>query len=316
MGVFYIALAVQSVACTARATPDARANDDSTQSAIEVRDDAGFTIHLAKPAQRIISLVPSAMETLIAIGATNQIVGRTRYDMAPEIASLPSVGGGVDPSVEAMINLRPDLVISWESDKRQMVREKLTALGIPVFILRTQDTTDIFHGIANIGRLAGRESAATAIATSIRATLDSVRRSVSGRPAPSVLYVMYNDPPMTAGPQTFIGQLISLAGGRSIFADATQDWPNVAMEEIVRRDPDMLVVPVGEFKTNSLERLRTMAGWRDLRAVRAGRVVSVPADLMNRPSPSIAEASRVLQRVLHPEVVGADSSKASAGSRQ
>ena len=88
------------------------------------------------------------METLIAIGATNQIVGRTRYDVAPEIANAPSVGGGVDPSVEAMVNLHPDLVISWESDKRQLVREKLVALGIPVFILRTQDTTDIFHGIA------------------------------------------------------------------------------------------------------------------------------------------------------------------------
>jgi iron complex transport system substrate-binding protein len=316
LGAFSIALSVQSIACTSAATRDQGGHADSAQSAIEVRDDAGFTIRLAKPAQRVISLVPSAMETLIAIGATNQIVGRTRYDVAPEIAALPSVGGGVDPSVEAMVNLHPDLVISWESDKRQMVREKLTALGVPVFILRTQDTTDIFHGIASIGRLVGRDSAAAAIATSVRATLDSVRRSVSGRATPSVLYVVYNDPPMTAGPQTFIGQLLSLAGGRSIFADATQNWPNVAMEEIVRRDPDMLVVPVGEFKTNSLERFRAMAGWRDLRAVRTGRVVSVSADLMNRPSPSIAEASHVLLRALHPELVGVDSSKPLPGAHR
>jgi iron complex transport system substrate-binding protein len=313
----YAAAVLQSTACATGETRNAQVRTDSAgQSAIDVTDDAGFTVHLAKPAQRVISLIPSAMETLIAIGATNQIAGRTRYDVAPEIANLPSVGGGVDPSVEAMVNLHPDLVIAWESDKRQQVREKLMALGIPVFILRTQDTTDIFHGMASIGRLTGHDSAATAVATSMRATLDSVRQSVSGRPTPSVLYVEYADPPMTVGPQSFIGQLIALAGGRSIFADATRNWPNVAMEEIVRRDPDMLIVPVGEFKTNSLARFRTMAGWRDLRAVRAGHVVAVPADLMSRPSPSIAAASRVLRRAMHPEVAGPDSSAAPGGARR
>lgn len=293
-------LAVLSTACASDVKTD---KTTPATSSISVVDDGGFTVTLPTPAQRVVSLIPSAMETLIAIGATKQIVGRTRYDTAPEIASLPSVGGGVDPSVEAMVNLHPDLVITWESDKRQEVRQKLVALGIPVFILRTQDTTDIFHGIASIGRLTGRDSAATAVATSVRATLDGVRTSVAGKPIPSVFYVVYNDPPMTAGPNTFIGQLIALAGARSIFADETKNWPNVAMEEIVRRDPDMLVVPVGEFKTNALDRFSKMPGWRDLRAVRTHRVVSVPSDLMSRPSPSIAEASRVLRGIFHPDVV-------------
>jgi iron complex transport system substrate-binding protein len=122
-----------------------------------------------------------------------------------------------------------------------------------------------------------------------------------------VFYVVFNDPPMTAGPQTFIGQLISLAGGRSIFDDARQNWPNVAIEEIVRRDPDVLIVPVGEFKTNSADRFHHMPGWRDLRAVRMGRIVTVPADLMSRPSPSIGEAARVLEHALHPEIAEPDS---------
>lgn len=291
-------------ACAPSAARDAATRPDSTAaSSIEIKDDAGFTVKLAKPAERVIALVPSAMETLIAIGAIKQIVGRTRYDTAPEVADVPSVGGGVDPSVEAVLNLRPDLVISWESDKRQQLRERLLALGVPVFILRTEDTTDIFHGITSIGRLTGHDSSAAAVSASIRATLDSVHRSVSNRPAPSVLYVAYPEPPLTAGPKTFIGQLIALAGGRSIFADATQNWPNISMEEVVRRDPDLLIVPVGELKTNWLARFRAMQGWRDLRAVRNGKVVVVPADLMSRPSPSIAEASRVLRRAIHPEVV-------------
>jgi iron complex transport system substrate-binding protein len=119
-----------------------------------------------------------------------------------------------------------------------------------------------------------------------------------------VFYVVYNDPPMTAGPRTFIAQLISLAGGRSIFTDSSQLWPNVAMEEIVRRDPDILIVPKGESSATSLERLRQLTGWRSLRAVREGRVVTVPADLVNRPSPAIANSARVLLGAIHPELTG------------
>ena len=129
-------------------------------------------------------------------------MGRTRYDVAAEVASLPSVGGGVDPSIEAIVNLHPDLVVVWESDKRQAVRNRLIALGVPVFVVRTQDTTDVFRAIARLGHLTAHDSAATAIAKSIRSELDSVRRSVMGLSNPGVFYVVYNDPPMTAGART------------------------------------------------------------------------------------------------------------------
>jgi cobalamin transport system substrate-binding protein len=273
----------------------------ASASAIQITDDAGIVVHLDRPAERIISLIPSATETLIALGATQQIAGRTRYDAAPEVAKIPSVGGGIDPSVEAIVALRPDLVLAWANDKRQAIREKLVSLQIPVFILRTEDTTDIFRGIANIGRLSGRDSAARATAAWMRASLDSIRSSVAALPRRKMMYVEFPDPPMTAGPHTFIGQIISLAGGNSVFADNTNLWPNVSMEEIVRRDPDLLVVPVGEFKQNTLERFRQMPGWRDLRAVKQGHVAAVPADLVSRPSPSIVESARVLRNAIHPE---------------
>jgi iron complex transport system substrate-binding protein len=311
-----VATVLCASACGRADSRDASQAGAAATTGINVTDDAGFKVHLDKPAERIIPLVPSATETLIAIGATGQIVGRTRYDVAPEVAKLPSVGGGVDPSVEAMISLRPDLVISWESDKRQQVREKLIGLGIPVFILRTQDTTDIFRGIANIGRMSGRDSAANRVAASVRATLDSVRGLAADRPSPRVLYVMFGEPPMTVGPHTFIGELMSLAGGQSIFADATQNWPNIAMEEIVRRDPDLLIVPVGEFESNALPRFRSTPGWRDLRAVKSGHVVSVDANLMNRPSPCIAVASRVFLRAIHPEIGQPDSTRAAHEERR
>ena len=277
---------------------------DSNLTAIEVVDDAGNTVRLAKPATRIISLIPSSTETLIAIGATSQIVGRTRYDVAEEVASLPSVGGSVDPSGEAIAALQPDLVIGWESDKRQQIRSKLMALGVPMFLLRTQDTTDVFRAIANLSRLTGHDSAGVHVSRDLRADLDSVGRSVAPLKSPSVFYVVFNDPPMTAGSRTFIGQLISLAGGRSIFSDLDANWPNVAMEEIVRRDPDMIVVPVGEFKGNSVERFRSMQGWRRLRAVREGRVMTVPSNLLSRPSPNIGRAAHALRAAFFKEFRG------------
>jgi iron complex transport system substrate-binding protein len=281
----------------------------ATTGSIDITDDNGVVTHLSAPARRIISLIPSATESLIAIGAAGEIVGRTRYDTASAIASVPSVGGGIDPSIEAIVGLNPDLVLAWATDKRAGLREKLSASGVPTFVMSTEDTTDIFRNIQSLGRLTGHDSAATAVATSVRATLDSVRVSVAGKPTPSVIYVVFPDPPMTAGPKTFIGQLLALAGGRSIFPTTDKNWPNVAMEEIVKRDPDIVIVPVGEFKNNALDRFRKLTGWKDLRAVKEGRVVSVSADLLNRPSPAIAQSVLVLRAAVHPEFAKADSSR-------
>ena len=297
-----VLLAVFFAACKSdTSNTKVAAESSGTSQAVEVIDDAGLIVHLAQPAQRIISLIPSATETLIAIGATARIVGRTRYDVAPEVMHLPSVGGGVDPSVEAIVALNPDLVVGWESDKRQQIRSKLLALNIPMFILRTQDTSDVFRGMKNLGHLTAHDSAASRVLLGLRADLDSVKRSVQGLKSPTVFYVVFNDPPMTAGPNTFISQLVSVAGGQSIFDDLTANWPNVAMEEIVKRDPDIIIVPVGEFKGNSVERFRKMQGWRTLRAVREGNVFTVPADLLSRPSPNIGKAAHALRHAFFPQ---------------
>jgi iron complex transport system substrate-binding protein len=279
-----------------------RTSSATTHGAITVVDDAGDTVHLAAPAKRVISLIPSATETLIALGATDRIVGRTRYDVAKAVEAVPSVGGGIDPSVEAIVGLKPDLVIGWDNDKRRAVREKLATLGIPVFSLRTEDTTDVFRGIGNLGRLVGRDSAASALSGSIRATIDSVRREVAGRPVRRVMFVVYPDPPLTAGPKTFVSQLIGVAGGASVFDDANALWPNVSLEEVVKRAPDLLIVPQGEFKDNAVALFQSRNGWRDLAAVKRGAIAVVPADLVQRPGANIGTATRALEAAIHPEV--------------
>lgn len=262
-------------------------------------DDLGDTIRLRAPAHRVISLVPSATETIIALGCVDRLVGRTRYDVAEEVASLPSVGGTMDPSIEAIVALHPDIVIGYDSDKRHAVRMHLENAGIPVFSVRTQDTTDVFRGIHNFGMLLGRDSAAAAVAASIRATFDSVRQDVAGLPRRDVMFVIYPNPAMTAGPGTFIDQLIGIAGGRSVFDDSRQLWPNVSMEEVVKRHPDLLIVPQGEFRANAIDQFRGRNGWRDLAAVREGRVATVPANLTQRPGANIGAAARALEAAIH-----------------
>ena len=128
--------------------------------------------------------------------------------------------------------------------------------------------------------------------------LVAVSESTAGREHPSIYYVVWHDQPTTAGPATFINELIEIAGGRNVFADAPAQWPQVSLETIVSRQPDVIVLPSGDDQTLDLRRLRARVGWRDLRAVREGRVIHVDAELFNRPGPRVAEAARQLAQLL------------------
>jgi iron complex transport system substrate-binding protein len=279
-----------------------RTAEMASDSAVATTDDLGRVVRFGHPVRRIISLIPSATETIVALGAADRVVGRTKYDTEAVLAAVPDIGGGIDPSIEAIVALHPDLVVTWDAEPRQRVREALDRVGIASLNIRAQDTTDLFRSIAQLGALLARGDAARALSARLRAELADVARSVAGRPRPRVFYVVFNDPPMTAGPDTFLGQLVGLAGGENIFADATQLWPTISMEEIVRRRPDVIVLPYGEMRADVLARLRELPGWRDLPAVRAGRIVRVPVDLVNRPGPEIGAAARVLRDAFHPEL--------------
>jgi ABC-type Fe3+-hydroxamate transport system substrate-binding protein len=275
---------------------------NATAASVRVVDGDGDTVRLAAPAQRVISLVPSATDLVVALGGRGQLVGRTRYDRDTSLASIPSVGGGIDPDLERVAALKPDLVIAWSPSKSSALRARLQAQGIAVYAVPTEDTAAFYASDSALGALIGRDSAARALAAAVRDTMAAVHAAVAGRPTPAVLYLIWGDPPMTVGPHTFVAELIGVAGGRDLFADATTDWPRVSMEAIVARAPDVIVAAVGEDPTGGAERLQSAPGWRGLAAVRSGRVVQVPADLMERPGPGLGRAARVLARAIHPEV--------------
>jgi iron complex transport system substrate-binding protein len=296
-------LTLLPMAACGRAAPHATARGAASDSALTLVDDAGRTLSLAHPARRIVALVPSVTETVVALGGAGQLVGRTDFDKGAAVEHLPSVGGGLDPSLERIVALRPDLVLGWETTGRPELRDRLTALGIPVFAVKTEDTTDVFRAVRNLGRLTGRDSAAAALAARLRAELAEVHARVAHVRRPTVFYLAWNDPPLTAGPHTFVGQLLEVAGARNVFADASALWPTVSLEEIVRRQPDFVVLPAGEQGAARLEQLRGAPGWRELRALREGRGVLVPAEVMNQPGPRLGEAARAMLAAVHPELV-------------
>lgn len=270
-------------------------------ASIKLMDDAGHSVQLAAPVRRVISLVPSVTETIIALDAGERIVGRTEYDRDSSLAAVPLIGRGLSPSIEAMIALHPDLVVVWASDKRGDLRGQLEKANIPVLALEVQDTTDAFRVVGLMGTALGREAAGRTLLNSLRASLQETASIARERSRRRVFYVVYNDPPMTAGPGTFIDQLLDIAGADNVFSDATSKWPTVSLEEVVKRDPDIVVLPVGEMSAQVGERLRSTAGWRDLRAVRNNCLALVDADLVNRPGTNVAIAARRLEVLLHDE---------------
>jgi iron complex transport system substrate-binding protein len=269
----------------------------TVQTAVNVTDDAGRAVHLDAPARRIVSLVPSVTETVVALGAAKRLIARTDYDHGAAVDHLPSLGGGLDPSPEALVALDPDLVVGWSSARDGRLRGLLETAGIPFYAAAIEDTTDVFRTFDRIGRLVGAHGAAEGLAGAVRDSLAAVAAERPPGPRPTVLFTILGVPPRTAGPDTFIAQLIEIAGGRTAFPELDERWPEVSLEAVVARQPDVLVVPVVPGG-RPLAMLADRAGWRDLEAVRRGRVVGVDADLFTRPGPRLPQAARALQRAL------------------
>jgi iron complex transport system substrate-binding protein len=177
---------------------------------------------------------------------------------------------------------------------------RLEGFGAHIYTPQVQTLADLRHAIEELGDILGLGEAADSLIASIDRELRAVRLAAAGRERPGVFYVVWYEPPTTAGSGTYIDELIEIAGGRNVFEDAPGHWPQVSMEEIVRRQPDIILLSQTHDSPIDVESLGSAAGWRELRAVREGRVTQVEANLYNRPGPRVAEAARRLVGLLHP----------------
>ncbi len=251
---------------------------------ISLRDGAGLTVTLAAPARRVAALISSTTDIIVSLGAADRIVARTRYDTASVVATAANVGGGIDPSVEVLIAARPDLFIAWNGQANTAVVSRMRALGVPVYLVDTRDTTALFATIRDLGALLGLNARASAAATSLRADLRGIASRRANRPRVSAVYVISRTPVIIAAARSYMAELISVAGGDNPFRDVQGEFPTLSLEAFIARDPDVIITGRPEAGASQLERLRATPGWRDLRAVRQGAVIEVDGEQWGRPT--------------------------------
>ena len=285
------------------AIASACAPDAGERATVEPGADAraGSASRTTTDAPRVVSLVPSLTELVIALGAGDRLVARTDYDRQPELAHLPSVGGGLDPNFETLVGVGADVVLVAATRDAPALSERLTSLSIDARSFEIQTIDQMYRSTGLLGELLGRAEAADSLVASVSVALDEVRSRVAGRDPVPVFYVGWSDPPMTTGPGTFVDEVIRIAGGRNVFDDAPLEWPTVGFEAIVARAPEVILWPRGDVAEGALDRLRSTPGWREVEAVQEGRIELIDADTFNRPGPRVVLAARGLADVLHPD---------------
>lgn len=257
-----------------------------SDSTIAVTDASGLRARVPYRPARVISLIPAVTRTIVELGAVDVLVGRTDYDTLIVLRSLPSVGGGLQPDLERMLALEPDLVIRFEGDQDRITGPALDRRGVPNVGFRTDRVEDVRRIIAELGEVLARDEAADSSIRSIDAELASVRSRVAGAQPRRVAYVLGGTPPWVAGPETYIGDLIEAAGGVNAFGDLRALYAPVSVEELVARDIDLFLVGKG---TTVSPRLAERAP-----------VVEVSADL-ETPGTGLGRSALEFARALHPE---------------
>lgn len=265
-----------------------------------VTDEVGRSVQVPEHPSRIISLAPSITETLFALGLGDKIVGDTDYcDFPAEAVKKPHIGSVQNPSLEKMVSLKPDLALgSPEANRRELI-DQLARVGIPLYGVSDRNLDDVLRSVRDLGGLLDADKQAEALDSSLELRLRAVAERVQGQPKPRVLFVTWYQPLITIGPHTFVADVIRRAGAISISDDLSGDWPRLSLEAVLARRPDVILLPRSQSYSPSLDDFRRLPGWRDLAAVREGRVYLVQ-DTIVRPSPRIVDALEEVARILHP----------------
>jgi len=270
-------------------------------SARLVTDQTGRRVEVPDRPARIISLGPGITETLFLLGLGDRVVGVTdSCEYPPEAKLKASVGSTLSPSIERIIVLKPDLVLGTPQANRRETADQLARLGIPLYGVTAGTVEGMLASTSELGHVLGHDAEAKQVVHQLQARLDAISRRVAGRKPPRVLFVVWYRPLMTAGSQTFLSDVIRHAGGDPIGASLSGEWPRLSVEELLRLQPDVILFPETQSFAPKLDEFRSLAGWRDLRAVKGGRIYFI-SDTIVRSSPRLIDALEEIARLLHPE---------------
>jgi iron complex transport system substrate-binding protein len=294
-----LARAVLAVMALGAAATQAGCRADTPTQHTALTDDFGDTLVVASSPARIVSLNPTTTELLFAIGAGPRVVGRTHWDIWPrEVSAVPDLGPGIRPNVEAVIAAHPDLVLLYASQDNRDAARRLRAAGIRTASYKLDRIADFRRVTGALGTLTGDTAAARVTADTVTATLDRVRAATASLPHPRVFWPLWENPLLGVGGGSFLNELLQIAGARNVYDSLPQPSPTVAFEDLLRRDPDVVLV-------NPSSRARILADprWRTLRAVREGHVMAVDTTIVNGPSNRVGTSAVSLANLFHPGVV-------------
>lgn len=260
---------------------------------IRVVDDTGRTIVLPAPARRIVSLAPHVTELLFAAGAGAKVVGATEHSDYPEAAKkVTRVGGYTSVDMEAVIALRPDLVIAWKSGNRNQQYDRLERLGIPVFVNEPRRLDDVARALEAFGRLAATPREADEAARAFRARRDELAKRYSGKLPVSVFYQIWDKPLMTVNGQHLVSQVMALCGSRNVFAGLPTLAPTVTEEAVLAAAPEAIIAGgMGDWRPEWLDGWRR---WTAIPAVAQDNLYFIPPETLQRHTPRILDGAAQL----------------------
>lgn len=267
--------------------------------AFTLQDDAGITLNLPRPAQRIVSLAPHITEALFAAGAGDKVVGTVSYSDFPEAAKkIPLVGSYNEVNFEQILAMQPDLIIAWQSGNNSEALEKLKTLNLPLYQSEPKDLASIARNIRQFGVLAGTEAAATASADAFEQKLAQLRATNAGKPEVTLFYQVWEEPLYTLGGAHFSRDMFAICGGRNVFADLDNPAPVVSVEAIVTRNPQVMLTG-GHHGERKIEDWKAKwSQWTSIEAVKHDQLYLVDQDIYTRSSPRAVQGAEDLCRIL------------------
>lgn len=274
-----------------------------TSNLRRVTDEAGRSLNVPAKIDRVVSLAPNLTEGIYAVGAGEQLVGNTTFCDYPEAArTVPKVGDTLQPSIERILSLKPQVVLVSTASQLEAFTRKLDEHGIVVYVTDPRDLEGVFRSLEHVGQLLNREEQSQQVVNQLRERATSITEMVNSTRPVRVFYQLSAEPLYTAGRDAFVTDLIRRAGGISVTAEIPEAWPTFSQESAVASRPEAIVLPTGGSMGSANSDVA--AGLKNSPAVLNGKVYRINGDLLSRPGPRAVDGLAELARALHPEVFG------------
>lgn len=284
---------------------DKTADTSETKYPLTIKDASGKEIVIEKEPEKVVSLAPNVTEIIFALGKEDKLAGRTDYCIYPEEAKeVQSVGDLMNVNFEKLTEIKPDIVITSPMTLEE-TRKKIADLGLKVLLIdNTQSFEATYNIIEQIGKVLNANQKSNEIISSMKEKVESIKKKVAGKEKPSVYYVLsYGaEGDYTLGKNTFIDSMIEMAGGVNV-ANDVDSWSKYSIEKIVEKDPDIIIYSESpDNPANNKEGIMKANGYKNLRAVKEGKVMPIDSDLVEIQGPRLVDGLESLAKIIHPEL--------------